>query len=819
MKGCCFTVSLLLLSSIHNGTAFQTPSRHDLVLRSSSSQQQQRQQQQQQHHMIGGLFRKNKKESTEAAETVVAEVIAEEEETTTTTTTTAPPPLMTTSATTITPEGYGFSSPTRRILRKAARDNAGYYAARASEPVTSVIAAMTSPDSTADVALVFSDDDQDGDENEKLLGIFTETDYIQLSTNRVLQSSSEEESASYLVQPVQDYMTSPLVTLSTEATASQAIALMQQNSCRHVIITTATADNSPVGVISMQDVMTVVQKDESLSLDKLAKKYPGIRSPLDQMREQLKSRANDAANNEDTGKQDVLKTGTLALSGVALTLFFSDSAWLHQHADWAMIGIFVLGYVGIIFEEVFEFNKAAVALLMSTGLWVTYADFFNENGATPQVLDQLSEQLAEVSDICFFLLAASTIVEVVDSHQGFKVVTNQIKTNSKQELFWTIGFLTFFLSAILNNLTVTIVMCSLLRKLIPNEQDRKLFGAMVVVAANAGGVWTPIGDVTTTMLWINNQLSTVPTVLELFVPSLVCLVGSLFFLVKQVEEDDADDDNSEKKAPMEQTELAPRGTLVFWSGIACLLAVPVFAELTGLPPYLAMLTGLGAMWTLTDILHLGEEGDSQLKVPAALAKLDTSGILFFLGILMSIGVLDKSGLLKELAVFLSNNLPSLDIIATVIGLASALIDNVPLVAATMGMYDLTEFGTDDKLWQLIALCAGTGGSILVIGSASGVALMGLEKVDFLWYAKNVSIGATIGYFAGIATYLAQNALLSSMGIGIGIGGGGGAASMAALPAAMDAVPMPSHMMMDSVSELAQQAANLIASVPPAVPGL
>eukprot|EP00536_Pseudo-nitzschia_multiseries_P002003 jgi/Psemu1/317769/estExt_fgenesh1_pm.C_260037 len=422
-----------------------------------------------------------------------------------------------------------------------------------------------------------------------------------------------------------------------------------------------------------------------------------------------------------------------------------------------MIAIFVIGYIGIIFEEVFEFNKAAVALLMSTGLWVTYADYFESTGvASDSVIEQLGEQLAEVSDICFFLLAASTIVEVVDAHQGFKVVTNQIKTTSKKSLFWTIGFLTFFLSAILNNLTVTIVMCSLLKKLVPNVDDRKLFGGMVVVAANAGGVWTPIGDVTTTMLWINNQLSTIPTVTELFLPSLVCLVVSLAFLVNQVEEDDS----LENSSLPEPSELAPRGLLVFWSGIACLLCVPIFSEFTGLPPYLAMLTGLGAIWTLTDVIHMGEEGEEDLKVPQALAKLDTAGILFFLGILMSIGVLDKSGLLKDLALFLSDNLPSLDIIATVIGIASALVDNVPLVAATMGMYDLVDYGTDDKLWQLIALCAGTGGSILVIGSASGVALMGLEKVDFIWYAKKVSVGAAIGYFAGIATYLAQNAILS-----------------------------------------------------------
>jgi Na+/H+ antiporter NhaD/arsenite permease-like protein len=577
---------------------------------------------------------------------------------------------------------------------------------------------------------------------------------------------TEEESANFLVAPVSDYVTEAanILALSTTDIASQAIAAMKNAGVRHLVVADKVKsdkhlyeDSQIVGVINMQDVMSLVQKDERLSLTSLAKKYPGITDPLQQMREELKSSANDAANNPETGKKDIIRTGTGVLALSVLAAFFSQSQWLHEHADLAMITIFTLGYVGIIFEEVFEFNKAAVALLMCTGMWVTYADFFQSSGtASENVLGQLSEQLAEVSDICFFLLAASAIVEVVDAHQGFKVVTNQIQTTSKKSLFWTIGFLTFFLSSILNNLTVTIVMCSLLRKLVPNDEDRRLFGAMVVVAANAGGVWTPIGDVTTTMLWISNQLSTIPTVTQLFVPSIVCLIGSLAFLVNQVEEDSS---LAESTLP-EPTELAPRGKVVFWTGIASLLAVPVFAELTGLPPYLAMLTGLGVIWTLTDIIHLGEEDEDGLRVPAALSKLDTSGILFFLGILMSIGVLDKSGLLKQLAVFLSDTLPSLDIIATVIGIASALIDNVPLVAATMGMYDLSEFGTDDKLWQLIALCAGTGGSILIIGSASGVALMGLEKVDFLWYAKKVSIGATVGYFAGIAAYLAQNAILS-----------------------------------------------------------
>mmetsp|Transcript_12582 Transcript_12582/g.14381 ORF Transcript_12582/g.14381 Transcript_12582/m.14381 type:complete len:852 (+) Transcript_12582:146-2701(+) len=707
----------------------------------------------------------------------------------------------------LTPEGTGFSCPTSRIVRKAKRDNNGYYRADSEEAVTNVIAAITQ-ESTADVALVY-------DKEDTLLGIFTETDYIKFSTDRAQKANSEEESATFLVNPVKDYVTpfDKLVSLSPMDTASQAIAAMIGADVRHVVITESVKNTDVVGVISMQDVMSVVQRDERLSLANLAQKYPNIASPLDQMLEEMKDTANELANTPETAKKDIIRTGTIVFAAGAISLFFIGNGWLHDHADVAMITIFVLGYIGIIFEEVFEFNKAAVALLMSTALWVTYADFFqNPAGiATSNVITQLSEQLAEVSDICFFLLAASTIVEVVDSHQGFKVVTNQIKTNSKKELFWTIGFLTFFLSAILNNLTVTIVMCSLLKKLIPKENDRKLFGGMVVVAANAGGVWTPIGDVTTTMLWINNNLSTLPTVLDLFLPSLVCLIGSLAVLVNQVEEDDADEGDNSSLLP-ESSKLAPRGNLVFWSGIGSLLFVPVFAEFTGLPPYLAMLTGLGAMWTLTDILHMGEEADEGLKVPAALSKLDTAGILFFLGILMSIGVLDKSGLLKELAVFLSTNLPSLDIIATVIGLASALIDNVPLVAATMGMYDISDYATDDKLWQLIALCAGTGGSILVIGSASGVALMGLEKVDFLWYAKKVSVGASVGYFAGIATYLAQNALVSALKPSTTMAAADITSSSSVLAAnAVDTAALAVPHMLDGLTTVAQHASAVLAS--------
>ena len=344
-------------------------------------------------------------------------------------------------------------------------------------------------------------------------------------------------------------------------TASQAIAAMKLAGVRHVVVADTVTkdkrlseDSTVLGVVNLQDVMSIVQKDERLSLNSLTLKYPSM-NPLQQMEAQMRTNANENAKDPETAKKDLIRVITSVFSAATLIAFASQSSWIHDNANIAMIGIFILGYIGIIFEEVFELNKASVALLMSTGLWVTYADFFNnpDGIATPKVVEQLGEQLAEVSDICFFLLAASTIVEVVDMHQGFKVVTNQIKTTSKKELFWTIGFLTFFLSSILNNLTVTIVMCSLLRKLVPDDNDRRLFGAMVVVAANAGGVWTPIGDVTTTMLWINDNLSTLPTISELFLPSFVCLTASLAFLANQV-----NDENVQDMTLPSPSELAPR---------------------------------------------------------------------------------------------------------------------------------------------------------------------------------------------------------------------------------------------------------------------
>jgi len=438
-----------------------------------------------------------------------------------------------------------------------------------------------------------------------------------------------------------------------------------------------------------------------------------------------------------------------ALSSLAATGFcLLNNDWLQDHSALAMTGVFVAGYAGIIFEETLEFNKSGVALLTAVSLWTLRA----ATAGDPHVAyEELEYHLADVSSIIFFLIGAMSIVETVDAHGGFKLVTDNINTKKTKDLVWLIGGITFFMSAILDNLTSTIVMVSLLRKLVSDKDQRLVLGAIVVIAANAGGAWTPIGDVTTTMLWINGQISTVSTMRDLFLPSLVSLAVPLA-LASKAAEDMGDVQTPEGQGSME---MGPRGELVFGAGVGALVFVPVFKTLTGLPPYLGMLLGLGAIWTLTDAIHAGKPNRDDYKVPTALTKIDTQGTLFFLGILLSIASLESAGILKDLATWLGDNVPSLDLIATAIGLASAVIDNVPLVAATMGMYDMSAYPMDDKLWQLIAYCAGTGGSILIIGSAAGVAFMGMEQAGFVWYTKRVSTWAASGYFAGIGVYLLE----------------------------------------------------------------
>ncbi|XP_052193043.1 sodium/proton antiporter 1 isoform X2 [Diospyros lotus] len=422
----------------------------------------------------------------------------------------------------------------------------------------------------------------------------------------------------------------------------------------------------------------------------------------------------------------------------------------------AMALLFGIGYAGIIFEGSLAFNKSGVGLLMAVSLWV-----IRIIGApsTDIAVSELLHASAEVSEIVIFLLGAMTIVEIVDAHQGLKLVTDNITTRKPRILLWVVGFVTFSLSSVLDNLTTTIVMVSMLRKLVPPSEYRKLLGAVVVIAANAGGAWTPIGDVTTTMLWIHGQISTLQTMKDLFVPSAVSLAVPLALLSLTSE---VNGKGVDSPIILASEQIAPRGQLVLSVGIGALVFVPVFKAITGLPPYMGILLGLGVLWILTDAIHYGESERQQLKVPQALSRIDTQGALFFLGILLSVSSLEAAGILRELANYLDAHVPNVELIASIIGLVSAIIDNVPLVAATMGMYDLTSFPKDSEFWQLVAYCAGTGGSILVIGSAAGVAFMGMEKVDFFWYFRKVSGFAFAGYAAGFAAYLAVHNLPTSL---------------------------------------------------------
>ncbi|GLT51233.1 hypothetical protein SLA2020_246560 [Shorea laevis] len=450
-------------------------------------------------------------------------------------------------------------------------------------------------------------------------------------------------------------------------------------------------------------------------------------------------------------KTDLLKALAVLAAAATGTLAINQS-WVAANQDLAMALLFGIGYAGIIFEESLAFNKSGVGLLMAVSLWIV-----RSIGApsTDIAVSELQHASAEVSEIVFFLLGAMTIVEIVDAHQGFKLVTDIITTRKPRTLLWVVGFVTFFLSSILDNLTSTIVMVSLLRKLVPPSEYRKILGAVVVIAANAGGAWTPIGDVTTTMLWIHGQISTLPTMKNLIVPSAVSLAVPLALMSLTSEVNGKGQDSPNVLA---SEQMAPRGKLVFSVGIGALIFVPVFKALTGLPPYMGMLLGLGVLWILTDAIHYGESERQKLKVPQALSRIDTQGALFFLGILLSVSSLEAAGILRELANYLDAHIPNIELIASSIGVVSAIIDNVPLVAATMGMYNLTSFPQDSEFWQLVAYCAGTGGSMLVIGSAAGVAYMGMEKVDFFWYLRKVSGFAFAGYAAGIAAYLAVSNL-------------------------------------------------------------
>ena len=415
-----------------------------------------------------------------------------------------------------------------------------------------------------------------------------------------------------------------------------------------------------------------------------------------------------------------------------------------------LLAIFGIGYTAIVFENTIKINKTATSLISGVLCWVAYI-LFTTNKI--EVNNSLLAHLGDISGILFFLLGAMTIVELVDEHNGFEIITGFISQTDKRKLIWIIGFITFFLSAILDNLTSTIVMVSLLRKLIRKKEDRLPFIGIVIIAANAGGAWTPIGDITTTMLWLGGQITTVNIMQKLFLPSLVCLIVPLtvvsFRLKGRVERSPSKIDET-----IDRVSTKKQKTILIL-GILILILVPVFKTYTYLPPFMGMMLGLGILWVVTEIIHkkMDREQKKYLTLANALHKIDISSILFFLGILMAIAALETSGILISVALWLTQTIGNLSIIILSIGLSSAIIDNVPLVAATQGMYHLGQYPVDSYLWEFLAYCTGTGGSILIIGSAAGIAAMGMEKIDFFWYIRKISWLALTGYFAGAIVYI------------------------------------------------------------------
>lgn len=421
----------------------------------------------------------------------------------------------------------------------------------------------------------------------------------------------------------------------------------------------------------------------------------------------------------------------------------------------AIAAIFVLAYTAIALEHPIGVNKSASALLVAGLLWTVYAILTGDHTLVGR---QLDESVASTAQIVFFLIGAMTIVEVIDAHDGFEVITSRISTTSQVKLMWLVGFVAFFLSAILDNLTTTIVMVSLIQRLIARHEDRLLFASVIVIAANAGGAWTVIGDVTTTMLWIGGQISPLNIMRAVFLPSLVNLLVPLVFIGFALK-------GKTVAAPPKNNGLLAvdrfERNLIFYLGLGVLVTVPAFKTVTHLPPFMGVLFGLGIVWLVGDVVH--RDKDEHVRQPLSLAhaltRIDMGSIVFFVGILLAVACLERAGLLTMLARWLEATIGRQDAIVVVLGLLSAVIDNVPLVAATMGMYDLGHYPPDSFLWEFIAYCAGTGGSILIIGSAAGVAAMGLERIEFLWYARRIAVPALAGYLAGAVVYVAQHAWL------------------------------------------------------------
>ena len=457
-----------------------------------------------------------------------------------------------------------------------------------------------------------------------------------------------------------------------------------------------------------------------------------------------------------------------------------------------MVVVFVLGYLAIALEHPIKIDKAASALLIGSITWTIFAlgadtimassaenqkllaEYLTEyshlnpgeeTNAVHYVTHELSHHLAEIAEILFFLLGAMTIVELIDAHEGFALITDKINTANKVKLVWILSVLTFFLSAALDNLTTAIVMAALLKKLIKSKEDSWLFAGMVIISANAGGAWSPIGDVTTIMLWIGGQVTASNIVLKLILPSLVALLVPLIVLSFTLKGDVERKLGMVDRAHLEDLSTPGEQRTVLFLGVGSLLFVPIFKTITHLPPYIGVLLGLGVLWTVTEIMHRSKNqaDKSKLSVIGVLQKVDTPSVLFFLGILAAVGSLQSAGHLRIMAAFLEDSIGNMYAINMVIGVLSSIVDNVPLVAGAMGMYELLPAGAeavsgkaypvDHSFWEFLAYCAGTGGSCLIIGSAAGVAVMGILSIDFIWYMKKITWLALIGYVSGAAVFI------------------------------------------------------------------
>ncbi len=431
-----------------------------------------------------------------------------------------------------------------------------------------------------------------------------------------------------------------------------------------------------------------------------------------------------------------------------------------------IVALFVAGYLCIALESFTKINKAAIALLMCVGCWTllmagpaAYYPEVAEGSIVHHIAEVIEHHLGDAGGTLFFLMGAMTIVEIVDSNGGFNFVRDTIKTRSKRKLLWRVAFITFFLSAILDNLTTSIVMIMVLRKLVQSREERLIYAALVVIAANSGGAFSPIGDVTTIMLWIKGVITTQGVLTEIFIPSLVSMVIPAFIMQYTMEGKFPKEQNL-PKAEVSQFTKTQRD-IIFWLGVGGLVFVPIFKTLTHLPPFMGILLVLGVLWTVTEIFHHNTSEDDTMakRVSDLLSRIDLSTIMFFLGILMAVAVLQEVGVLTMLGEGLNEAFSgNYYLINGIIGVLSSIVDNVPLVAGCMGMYPVAADGAmavDGIFWQLLAYCAGVGGSMLIIGSAAGVVVMGLEKITFGWYMKKITWIAFVGYLSGILVYWVQ----------------------------------------------------------------